>query len=393
MKDRWNVISLASVLLVLLAAGPAFAATVAVGTCMPGRVSFDSLTDAVQGVPAGSTILVCPGTYAEQIVINRSLTLKGITNGNSGLPVLVPPTGGLVANATGLNLSSFFSGTPMAAQIVITGGVTVTLNGLALDATGYNLPTCFPVVVGVLIQDSSVTLAGMAIKNQLETGPPPCPATGNGTGVLAQNDTGLALTVNVHDSTFINAAQAFESDGAGNTSNVSNNSFVGNPASNANAISIVSGNSTIQGNSISDFNYPSERINFNAAAFGVYLECVPGGTVASNTISSTQVGIDLENGCPTSAVSVTGNKIADASFIGIYAGSLNGLVQGNDIKTTQTAIRIPANSAGNTIQNNNINDTCAAFGANPTAGVNNILNNTVFNAINLAIVNTTALCP
>lgn len=393
MKDRWNVISLASVLLVLLAAGPAFAATVAVGTCMPGRVSFDSLTDAVQGVPAGSTILVCPGSYAEQIVIDKSLTMKGVTNGNSGYPVLVPPVGGLVPNARGLNVNSFFAGTQLAAQIVITGGVTVTLNGLALDATGYNLPTCFPAVVGVLIQDSSATLAGMAIKNQLETGPPPCPATGNGTGVLAQNDTGLALTVNVHDSTFINAAQAFESDGAGNTSNVSNNSFVGNPASNANAISIVSGNSTIQGNSISDFNYPAQTTNFNAAAFGVYLECVPGGTVASNTISNTQVGIDLENGCPTSAVSVTGNKIADASFIGIYAGSLNGLVQGNDIRTTQTAIRIPANSAGNTVQNNNINDTCAAFGANPTAGVNNILNNTVFNAINLAIVNTTALCP
>ena len=92
-------------------------------------------------------------------------------------------------------------------------------------------------------------------------------------------------------------------------------------------------------------------------------------------------------------MSVTGNKVSDASFIGIDEGGLNGLVQGNDIRTTQTAIRIPGSSAGNTIQNNNINDTCAAFGANPAQGVNNILNNTVFNALNLAIVNTTALCP
>ena len=394
MKHRRNVILLASVLLVLLAAGPGFAATVAVGTCMPGRVSFDSLTDAVQGVPAGSTILVCPGTYAEQIVINRSLTMKGVTNGNSGYPVLVPPTGGLVTNATGLNVFSFYgAGTQFAAQIVITGGVTVTLNGLALDATGYNLPTCFPYVVGVLIQDSSATLAGMAIKNQLETGPPPCPAGGNGAGVLAQNDTGLALTVNVHDSTFVNAAQAFESDGAGNTSTLSNNSLVASPASDWNAISILSGNSTIQGNSISDYNYPGAGTNINAAAYGVFIECVPGGTVASNTISNTQVGIYIYNGCPTNSVSVTGNKVSDASLIGIDEGGLNGLVQGNDIRTTQTAIRIPGSSAGNTIQNNNINDTCAAFGANPAAGVNNILNNTVFNAINLAIVNTTGLCP
>jgi parallel beta-helix repeat protein len=394
MKHRLIFISAAILLPALIAATPTFAATVAVGTCMPGKVSYDNLTDAVQGVPTGSTILVCPGSYAEQIVINKSMTLKGVTNGNSGYPVLVPPAGGMVTNATGLNVFSFFgAGTQFAAQIVITGGVTVTLSGLALDATGYNLPTCYPVVVGVLIQDSSATLAGMAIKNQLETGPPPCNAAGSGAGVLAQNDTGLALTVNVHDSTFVNAAQTFESDGATTTSTFNNNSLIGNPASNANAINILSGNSTIQGNSISDFNYPLAGTNINAAAYGIFIECVPGGTVAGNTISNSQVGIYLYNGCATNSVSVTGNKISDAAFIGIDVGSLNGLVQNNDIRTTQTAIRIPGSSAGNTIQGNNINDTCAAFGANPAAGTNNLLNNTVFNAQNLAIVNTTALCP
>ena len=65
---------------------------------MPSKVRFDSLTDAVQGVPAGSTILVCPGVYAEQVVINRSLTLKGQTIGNSAYPVIVPPAGGLLGN-------------------------------------------------------------------------------------------------------------------------------------------------------------------------------------------------------------------------------------------------------------------------------------------------------
>ena len=394
MKYRLNWISLASLLLILLAAAPAFAATVAVGTCMPGRVSYDNLTDAVQGVPTGSTILVCPGSYAEQIVINRSLTLRGVTNGNGGYPVLVPPAGGMVANATGLNVFSFFgAGTQFAAQIVVQSGVDVTINGIALDATGYNLPTCNPTVVGVLIQDSSVTLTGVAIKNQLETGAPPCPSAGAGAGVLAQNDTGLALTVKVQNSTFVNAGQAFESDGAGNTATLANNSFAGNPVSNANAISILNGNSTIQGNSINNFNYPPAGGNINAAAYGVFIECVPGGTVANNNIGNTQVGIYMYNGCPTSAVSVTGNKVSDASLIGIDEGGINGLVQGNDIRTTQTAIRLPGGANGNTIQNNSINDTCAAFGANPAAGTNTLLSNGVFNAINLAIVNTTALCP
>ena len=69
MKHRFASIAMLSLMLVLVVAAPAFAANVAVRTCMPNKVSFDSLTDALQGVPAGSTIQVCPGTYAEQIVI------------------------------------------------------------------------------------------------------------------------------------------------------------------------------------------------------------------------------------------------------------------------------------------------------------------------------------
>jgi hypothetical protein len=391
MKHRFASISLLFLALVPLAVVPSFAANVAVGTCMPNKVSFDSLTDAIQGVPAGSTIQVCPGTYMEQILIDKSLTLKGVTNGNAAYPVLTPPPGGMVANAVGLNIPSFYTGTQLAAQIVIRGGVTVTLNGLALDATGANLPTCFPVVVGVLIQDSSATLNNMAIKNQLQTGPT-CPL-GSGAGVVSQNDTTLALTTSVNNSTLVNAGQAFESDGVANTATVTQSSFSSTPITNANAISIVNGNSTIQGNTISNFNYPGFAGNINAAAYGIFMDCVPGGTVANNNLSNTQVGIYMLNGCTTTAVSVTNNKVSDASMIAIDVGGTNGLVQGNDIRTSLTAIRLPGGSAGNTIQNNTINDTCAAFGANPAAGTNNILNNGVFNALNQAIVNTTGLCP
>lgn len=99
--------------------------------------------------------------------------------------------------------------------------------------------------------------------------------------------------------------------------------------------------------------------------------------------------------CPplNTNVSVTGNTIYNAFYIGIDVGETNGLIQGNDIRNTMTAIRIPGSSAGNTIQNNNINDACAASGSNPAAGVNTIGTNTIANAQNVALVNTTALCP
>ena len=367
----------------------ALAATVVVGSCVPSKASYHSLNDAVQGAPTGSTIQVCPGVYAEQVVINKSLTLKGVVSGNGANPIIVPPAGGLLNNAYALAGSRFWGqGTPFAAQVVIQGGSIVSLINLALDATGANITACDPVVVGVLVQDASATLNEVAVNNQHI----PCSATGSGAGVLSQNDSASATTITVKNSTFVNASQAFEADGTANTSTLANNSFVGSPDSNFNAISISDGYSTIQGNSISNFNYPPGGTDINSAAYGVFLACVPGATVVNNDVASTQVGIYALNGCTTAAVSITGNTVSNAQIIAIDAGGTNGLVQNNDIRTSQTAVRFPGGSS-NTVQNNTINDTCAAFGSNPAAGTNSILNNTIANAINLTIVNSTGLCP
>jgi hypothetical protein len=390
MTNRINFIASLCLFALLSATLPALAATVVVGTCVPSKASYASLTEAVQGAPAGSTIQVCPGVYAEQVVISKPLTLKGVTSGNGANPVLRPPAGGLVTNAYGLSVSSFWAyGTAFAAQIVIQGGVDVTLTNLALDATGSNLAACSPIAVGVLVQDSSVTLNGVAVKNQFNL----CSGTGIGAGVLIQNDAGGATTTTVKNTTFVNTGQAFESDGAGNTSTLANNSFAGNPASGYNAISILNGGSTIQNNTISNFNYPPAGVDITLAAYGIYLYCVPSSSVVNNHIASTQVGIYALNGCTTTAVSMTGNEISDAPIVAIDAGGANGLVQGNDIRTTPVAIRFPGGAAGNTVQNNTINDACAVFSSNPTAGANTILNNTIANAANLTLVTTTPVCP
>lgn len=358
---------------------------------MPNKVSYDSLTDAVQGVPAGSTIQVCPGSYAEQVVIDKSLTLKGIASGNGAYPVIVAPVGGLTTNAMGLSISPFFPNSAMAAQVVVQNGANVTVNGIALDATA-STPICNAIVVGVLVQESSATLTDVAVKNQLQIGPFPCPAAARGVGILTQNDTTTAQATKVQSSTFTNNGQAIESDGAANTATITNNSFAGNPASNGNAISIVSGNSTIQGNTIADFNYPPAGTDVNSGSFAIFVDCVSSGTVANNHISSSQAGVYLSPGCGT-GVSITGNDISGASLIAIEVSGTNGLVQGNDIRSSLTAIRFAGAAASNTVQNNTINDACAAFSSNPTAGTNALLNNKVFNASNLAIVNSTALCP
>ena len=373
----------------LCSALPALATTVVVGTCMPNKVSYDSITDAVEGVPAGSVVEVCPGVHAEQVVISKSLTLKGITVGNSGYPVITQPAGGLVINAFGLNVPSFWGqGWGFAAQILIQGGASVTLSDLTLDAS--NTSCIYQTLVGVMVQDASASLNNVSVKNQGQS----AACSRSGLGVLSQNDAASTTTIIVKGSTFVNTDQAFEADGANVTSTVTDNSFLSNPSTNYNAISILSGNATIESNDIADFNYPHAGNSIYSAAYGILLTCATGGTatwtVASNDIANTQIGI--YDACTTSGVSLTNNTISNASLIGIVASATNGLIQGNHIRSSMTAIRFPA-GASNLVENNVINDACAAYGYDPTAGTTTLTGNTIFNAVNVSLVNTTQLCP
>src|SRR5579883_2245439 len=56
----------------------------AVGSCKPRFTSFPTISAAVSSVPAGSTILVCPGTYPEQVMISQPVTLINLSVDGTG---------------------------------------------------------------------------------------------------------------------------------------------------------------------------------------------------------------------------------------------------------------------------------------------------------------------
>ena len=101
---------------VVCSAFSAMAANVAVGSCKPSLPSYPDIQQAVNSVPAGSTIQVCPGSYPQQVVINKDLIIKGIASGNQGAAIITVPAGGLVQNT-----ASLATGRPIAAQLLVPG--------------------------------------------------------------------------------------------------------------------------------------------------------------------------------------------------------------------------------------------------------------------------------
>lgn len=70
-------------------------AEVAVGNCKPHLVSYSTISEAVADVPPNSTILVCPGTYPEQVTISQPLILKGLSDETGARAVITVPSSGL----------------------------------------------------------------------------------------------------------------------------------------------------------------------------------------------------------------------------------------------------------------------------------------------------------
>jgi hypothetical protein len=80
-----------AIVFAMMGAYPPFAASdVTVGTC-GGSPAFPTIQAAVTAAPSGSMVRICPGTYAEQVVVTKPLTLRGLQSGGSSGAVIVPP--------------------------------------------------------------------------------------------------------------------------------------------------------------------------------------------------------------------------------------------------------------------------------------------------------------
>ena len=309
----------------LLAVQPMMAGTLVVGSCKAKVMSFATISAAVSVAPAGSTILVCPGTYPEQVTIPQSLTLEGVSASNQDLAVITVPSTGLMTNAT-----SVF-GEAIAAQVLVQGGA-VNINNIAVDGTGGNLQcTGLTWVAGMFYAPgSSGTVNHAKISGQTDGG---C-----GVGVWAENAEGPDKFIAVQNSSI------HDVDGFG--------IFVTSNASSPNLFASIRGNvvavspSALIGIGLNNVTGSITGNDVSNAMFG-FVNTSPDVSIAFNSTSLTTAGVALQGGG-----TVANNRIS-ASNLGVWFFSDGGVVQSNRISNISgSALEFNCSSAiaaGNTI--------------------------------------------
>jgi len=280
-----------------------------------------------------ATILVCPGTYPEQVTITHTpdygpiITLKP-TSTTAGPVTIAAPSTGLVPNYTSAAYGR------VAAQFLVYGYAQVTVTNIVIDGSGALCP-------GTQGADRS---AGIMFSNVGD------PATSNW-----EAGTVRFMTVQNLLPTF--AAACGPSDGI-----LAENSFItmnDNKIHDVNDIGILeyAGNAQIDRNEITN-------TLGNGLFAGIYLTgpdgcqdgaCAHPVDVSLNNISQTKVyGIALVNG--TNNVYVGVNQFSPTVSTGVYLSAAhNNIVNKNTINFPWGGIELDNGSANNLIEYNTIN--------------------------------------
>jgi len=330
----------------LLAVQPLVAANVQVGTCKPKLATFSTISAAVSAVPPGSTIQVCPGTYAEQVTITQPLNLEGVTAGTANQVLITVPSGGLVAN-----VFSMF-GEPVAAQVLVQGAGPVNITNITVDGTGGDLGCISNTwIAGIFYGSiSSGTVNRARASNQTDGG---C-----GVGIWAENSDSSSQSITIENSTVYNVdgEGIFAASGDTPTLSVNVSSNVVNPITGLAGILAESVNGVVRSNNISN------------ALVGVF-DTSPAVSVTSNTITSTEFGMFLTNGG-----TAVGNQVS-GSNIGVFLAAAGATLRNNRIVSSAAAgVELSCFTAS--VSGNFINDAAVGVDQAPAAIGSNTFANT-----------------
>jgi Periplasmic copper-binding protein (NosD) len=361
----------------------ATAATRRVGSC-PGA-TFATIQAAVNASAGGDTVEVCPGTYPEQVTIDKNLTLVGIQSSNADAAVITSPAGGMVQNVMGV-------GGPAAAGIAVKSAAAVNITNVSVDGSNNLLAGCGLDLVGIFFQRASGSIKAVVTRKQ--TLGPGFTGCQDGEGIWVQNG-----TVTINDS----SVHAFQKNGItaneqGTFATIAGNTIEGQgPTSGAaeNGIQVGFGaRGTVQSNSIIDTIWaPDTILDRGDAATGILVYASKGVTVTGNTVGNTQNGIafvgDDQAGSADNGTITFNQVFGTHIFDGIVLCSNVNFVDDNTINHSEEAgVNLQGQEAcgltietgnNNKVVGNSINEACAGILMSPDTSGNSLAANFFFN--------------
>ena len=264
----------------------AAAKSVAVGdpSCQSGLPHYSTIQGAVDASAAGGTVLVCPGTYPEQVVIDHPIILKGVINGTAGAAIITVPAAGLIPNVTTPTYGN------ESAQLVLRNfsGSQAQVTNIAIDGSGSACPTGVPGgatrTVGIKLYNvgsktnSGALVQGVSVRDQVD-------GCGLGEGIDIENSYVTIDSTEIHDI-------------------------------DRNGIVQVGGGGIINNNTLDNCAYFP-----NADTWGISLSGVHGTTVSLNQVSA-QRGVKLDSG--TTGVYLVGNVLGPFMSTGVFLNNVSG---------------------------------------------------------------------
>ena len=282
----------------------------------------------------GHTIIVDAGTYYENVVVNKSLTLKGI-----GMPVVIGSGESAInVTANGCTIEGF-KVMGIAGIIVVSDGNAIRNNNISTDFTGISV-----------VSDSNMLKDNVITNNTISTGM---------IGVAIQNSSSNILSYNTINTTSSNDWGIIIGRPYYNKSCSSNNILIGNTV-----------NSTIRGIElyVSNNNILAENA-VSANWLGIRLVCSSNNTLNNNTIFGVFIPEDPYK----------------AGAIVLRESSNNNEIRGNNVHSNALGINLVKNSSNNTVTDNIVTNNMIGIylGVESPHGNfiyhNNLINNTLEN--------------
>jgi parallel beta-helix repeat protein len=309
--------------------------------CGAADAAYTTIQGAVDAAVSGDTVMVCPGVYDEQVVIDGlDLTLQGAGNST----IIRPSSAAVLTDLYTYPAGTFWPGTVMASVILVEDSDAVTIKNLKVDGIDVTtLPAGAARVAGILYGESGGTVNSATVTTMVVDG------YTTRTYGIDLSATGTSRTVEVKNSLISDwSRNGIQAQGGSLNADLHDNTLVG-PGDPLNASAVPNGIlfiHDVDGNATSNVIHGMHTSVTTSRSAGIliYDPVTPGIVLDDNDIYDTddgiivghnandvlifqnnlhdnlEVGIHLEDGATDTTI--TANTISDNVLVGIrFAGA------------------------------------------------------------------------